>query len=244
MNPASSPPRGNAGEGLSHPQDLVQTPPFSQHPAPGLLHRPQPGGTQLRGGTRAALWATDRPRRMSQNYLKAWHLVWLIVGGASLYRVPFSTLLPKRHWDASAPHGVKLMGRHIPQSAKQPGRAGSARESHPLALSTAYRAGWLWTQPHPPAPRYTSSQERARGTSQVSGTHTKGAPRAAFGNNFTQGRRHPLHTHSIRDWSWLPMSCTQGSVVSSGEGSQPALNLEHLGATYSIRDQLCSLKPP
>lgn len=56
---------------------------------------------------------------MFQNYLKAWHFVWLRCGRSEFVYSTISTFLPKMHWDAFATNGVKQMAWKIPESAKQ-----------------------------------------------------------------------------------------------------------------------------
>ena len=56
---------------------------------------------------------------MFQNYLKAWHFVWLRCGRSEFVYSTISTFLPKMHWNAFATNGVKQMAWKIPESAKQ-----------------------------------------------------------------------------------------------------------------------------
>lgn len=125
------------------------------------------------------------------------------------------------------------------------GRAGFGRESHPRALPFSSSSWVALTRPQPPAPD-KRPLSKARSTEQGPLAHTGKVHHELLWVLTPLGavasRRKAAPT---RHWRLLPRAApTAGSVVSSGEGSQPALNLQHLAATSSPRDQLRPLKPP
>lgn len=121
-----------------------------------------------------------------------------------------------------------------------PGRAGSARESHPQALPFILLGGFGHNPSllHPDTHLFRKGHEApSRCLAHTRKGHHElllvitplggiGTPPTHPGLERTSNELHPRQ---------------RGSSVA---GSQPALNLGHLGATYSTRDQLCTLKPP
>lgn len=125
------------------------------------------------------------------------------------------------------------------------GRAGFGRESHPRALPFSSSSWVALTRPQPPAPD-KRPLSKARSTEQGPPAHIGKVHHELLWVLTPSGpwcpgeRRPPPGTGAC-----FPRAApTAGSAVSSGEGSQPALNLQHLAATSSPRDQLRPLKPP